>query len=335
MRRENQLLREQFDEFARQTARREQEMQAEIDSLRQALFHPRAQLRDSTDDDETRCAPGDLKAPPAPPSPSARASPPFPPAPRVPSPLPHVEPSDNVLKEFSSEKHVQNTEVADGEAGSEVEEQSMELATPLHPTILSLADDDLLIPPPIPPSPASSTSTRANVEPSDIPLPVSPNDDWDSAPPLQFSPFLASSPPHRQSSASALSRSAHSSPPLLMQSPWISPDLLARVESATQARVDEIEREVVDMERHLDAKTRELEDRDVALAQLRLTTSRLRGEIAGGDAGNSGGVHANSDPENTLHEARGLVMEEEEGLGAARGDVGGGAAAARGHSGLR
>ena len=78
-------------------------------------------------------------------------------------------------REVSSEKHVETAEVADGEAGSEVEEQSMELATPLHPTILSLADDDLLIPPPIPPSLASSTSTRATVEPSDIPLPISPS----------------------------------------------------------------------------------------------------------------------------------------------------------------
>ncbi|EJF60568.1 hypothetical protein DICSQDRAFT_181272 [Dichomitus squalens LYAD-421 SS1] len=302
------MLREQLDKFILERVRREQEMQAEIDALQQALLTLRAQQRDSTDDDETRCAPGDSKVPLALQSPSARPSPPITPASSVLSPLQHLYPSHNVPAvnviddgdEFTSEKHTQNTEVADNGAGSEMEEQSMELATPLHPTILSLADDDLLIPPPNPPSLPSSTTTHSYVEPSDIPLPISPDGDWADSPPLAFRPPLVSSPPHRQAPSPTLSKSAHASPQLLTRPPSISSDLLARVESATQARVDEIEREFNEVQRSLDVKTRELEDTNAALAQLCVTTSRLRGEVTDGDAGSSGGVHAHRDPENAL-----------------------------------
>ncbi|TBU45259.1 hypothetical protein BD309DRAFT_956527 [Dichomitus squalens] len=305
---EHRILREQLDKFILERVRREQELQAEIDSLQQALLTLRAQQRDSTDDDETRCAPGDPKVPLALLSPSARPSPPIPPASPILSPLQHLYPNHNVPAvnvidngdEFTSEQHIHNTEVADNGVGSEMEEQSMELATPLHPTILSLADDDLLIPSPNPPSFPPSTTTHSYVEPSDIPLPISPNGDWAGSPPLAFRPPLVSSPPHRQSPSPTLSKSAHASPPLLTRPPSISSDLLARVESATQARVDEIEREFNEVQRSLDVKTRELEDKNAALAQLCVTTSRLCGEVTGGDAGSSDGVDAHSDPENTL-----------------------------------
>ncbi|KAM5544348.1 hypothetical protein V8D89_002008 [Ganoderma adspersum] len=339
--RETQALREEFDQLGRQTARREREMQAEIDSLRQALFNARAQQREPADDDETRCAPGDPKEPVAPPPlpPSTRAlhSPRIPSALRLPSPVQHPGAVLDVLEaqivdntggdDDNDEGRGQGAEALqpgteaevdaepDEEIGSEMDEQSMELATPLHPTILSLADDDLIIPPPMPPSLAASTSTtttatataREELEPSDIPLPISPDDG------LAFSPLFASSPTHMHPPPHLRSQSC-SSPPLLFSAniphapssaPVIdtdparisSSDLLARVESATHARVAEIEREVDEVQRDLDARTRELAAKNAALAHLRATaTATATAPWLHGDAGTgtdtSGGMRA-------------------------------------------
>ncbi|KAI1785151.1 hypothetical protein LXA43DRAFT_1118145 [Ganoderma leucocontextum] len=342
--REIQALRENFDELTRQTAHREQEMRSEIDSLRQALVNARAQQREPPDDDETRCAPGDPKVPIAAPPPSSRASPHIPPAPRVPSPIQHPETLDDVPvvqgvdnaydDDDEEETKGQCAEATEDEIGSEMDEQSMELATPLHPTILSLADDDLIIPPPVPPSLASSTSARADdVEPSDIPLPISP----DGAP--AFSPSVTSSltHPHPQSSSPPprlplpASGAAASLKPLIEPPLRVSSDLLTRAESAAQARVAEIEREVDEVQRDLDARTRELEAKNAALAQLRAATAPWLHS----DAGSSGGVRGPRESENTREGER----EREGGRGGddhaagegdevdgARGDAGGGAA---------
>ena len=390
--RETQALRSEFAQLARQTARREREMQAEIDTLRRALAASRVQQRESPDDDETRCAaaaPGgdaDSKVPV--PIPIADPLPPLLPpsvcalhsprildlsAPRVPSPVQHPDAALDVLEAQTvdnagragdddegrgqaTEASPPGTEAEEGTAasqpgteaevksedepepepepepeddlGSEMDEQSMELATPLHPTILSLADDDLIIPPPMPPSLAPSTSPTATatmsatttasasareeeLEPSDVPLPISP----EGNPGLAFSPLFSSSPMHMHMHPHAGSQ-ASASPPLLFSadipaassSPArvihldldmdIDPshrisesetDLLARVESATNARVAEIEREVDAVQRDLDARTRELATKNAALAQLRaaVTTAAAAAPWLHGDAGTS------------------------------------------------
>ncbi len=163
-RRERQALREEFDQLARQTARREREMQVEIDTLRKALATARAQQREPADDDETRCAPGDPKVLVVPllvpPSTHAMQSPHIPSAPLVPSPIQHPDAVPNVLEaqiidnaggDDDNEGRGHDPEAPEAEPeddlGSEMDEQSMERATPVHPTILTIADDDLIIPP--------------------------------------------------------------------------------------------------------------------------------------------------------------------------------------------
>ena len=110
----------------------------------------------------------------------------------------------------------------------------MELATPLQHTILSLADDELLLPT-LPP-----TITSMIVEPSEVPLPTSPDELEVDAPLISFSPPPAD-PQYPQTSTPL-----RPSPPLHSDSARIPADLLTRVESMSQARVDAIEREVED-----------------------------------------------------------------------------------------
>ena len=364
-----QALREEFDVLARQTARREREMQAKMDLLRQALVDARAHQRESPappDDDETRCAPGDAKLPIAPTPPSTRElqSPCIPSAPRVPSPIMHPaevydipetqntnnakEGDDNESRGRDAEASEAETEDED-EVGSEMDEQSdMELATPLHPTILSLADDDLIIPPPSNPSLASSmsTSTRAELEPARMPLPISP----EGALGLEFSHPLVSSSVHPQSSSPPLnsfSNAGAASFTPQIEPPSITSDLVARVESATQARIAEIEREVDAVQCDLDARTRELDAKNAALAQLHATVTTTALWLHG-DAGSSDGAHPYipHDVEDAregeqgrggVHGGRGDREgddDEDTKAGSARGDAGG-AAAVRTPPGLR
>ena len=288
--RERQALREELDALVRQTTRREREMQVEIELLRQALVNARTSAREPTDDDETCCAPGDPKVLIAPTPPSTRElqSPHTPSAPRAPSPIQHpaevqdIPETQNIgnASEDDDEDQGRDAEALEvdaealDEVGSEMDEQSdMELATPLHPTILSLADDDLIIPPPMPPSLASSVSTSVRVElqPSDVPLLISS----EGALGLEFSPTHPY--PHPQSSSpplnSFLSADAASFVPQI-EPPGIASDLVARVESATQARIAGIEREVNEVQRDLDTRTREFGLSTDGLVEWHHTTLR-------------------------------------------------------------
>ncbi|RPD58842.1 hypothetical protein L226DRAFT_265401 [Lentinus tigrinus ALCF2SS1-7] len=257
--RETRALRRQLEELAAESARREQALQAEIDNLRQALLDPRAADGPAAREDQPRYASGDLKVP------SSRAHPPNPSAPRVPAvvPTPGTNLDDaaarprtpDALGERDEQEGARpNAETT--EDGSELDEQSMELATPLHHTILSLADDDLLFPY------TDHTSTSMLVEPSEVPLPISP-DEFDVDVPL-----ITFSPPPADPGYPQTSTPYRPSPPLNAEGARIPTDLLARVESMSQARVDAIEREVEERQRELDQRTRELEEKNASLARL-------------------------------------------------------------------
>ena len=196
--------------------------------------------------------------------PSSRARTPNPSAPRVPATgLPPGTDLDDAAArartpdasgEGDENQKVQHSEPT--EDGSELEEQSMELATPLQHTILSLADDELLLPS-LPP-----TITSMIVEPSEIPLPTSPDELEVDAPLISFSPPPAD-PQYPQTSTPL-----RPSPPLHSEAARIPADLLTRVESMSQARVDAIEREVEEKQRELGERMRELQENDAALALL-------------------------------------------------------------------
>ncbi|RDX47136.1 hypothetical protein OH76DRAFT_1406299 [Lentinus brumalis] len=255
--REARALRRQLEELTAERARREEALQAEIDNLRKALLDPPAAAAGGH---QPRYASGDLKVP------SSRAHTPTPSAPRVSAavanpgtdldvPAAHPRTPDAFGERDEEEDGQQEIRYpAPAEDGSELDEQSMELATPLHPTILSLADDDFFLP--------SYTSTSMLVEPSEVPLPISP-DNFDVDVPL-----ITFSPPLEPNGYPQTSTPVRSSPRLHDEVPRIPADLLARVESLSQARVDTIEREVEEKRRELEQRTRELEEKNASLEQL-------------------------------------------------------------------
>lgn len=249
--------------------RREQELQTEIASLRQAIV-------DLHHDQAARPPPpqhaGQLPAESllpaslltAPSALSPRVSPTLVPedARALPLEKTHWHADGPCADEFrwdgAGHPHISMPELP--EEAHEFGEQSMELATPLQMnTILSLREDDW----PIPPSdyPARAP-TDVDVDPAEVPLPTSPDMlDKPAPPPRAPSPLSNSAP-------SSSPPSAPSPPPLYIAAPHVPLDLLARIESAAQERVASIEREIA-------ATHRELEDREAALASVR---ARLHSE---------------------------------------------------------
>lgn len=269
-----------------QQSQREEALQQELDALRQTLLDSRAaELKREGQTGETMseaqhprpfpAAVAAIAAPAPAPAPSSDArttSQTHEPAP------PNVESSDMLIVSQDEEvplirAHHESGHI-EGDTGSG-DEESMELATPLHPTILSLADDDFLLSA-VGPEPSSNAlfTFSANADPTEVPLPLSP-DSAPASPPVPLSAlfplppprpppastFQYSSPPHRVSSPPELS-----DPDALVH---ISADLLSRVESATQARVDAIERECEETRRALDTHTRALAEREAALEEMR------------------------------------------------------------------
>ena len=261
--REAQALRQELDALATRSALREQALLAEIDSLKQALCvrHTRepegegaarapAPLRDGEPDIDVFSLP---------PQPTENG-------------LIRKSPTiklDDLVDDMQPEPH---TPVEDTSSS----ERSMELATPLHRTILSLAptEDDFLLSVAVQGDNTFISLANATIgaDPATVPLPLSP--DYDGEPTSPESPLA---PFGHRASLSLLdadaslvplppSRSTSTSPPAAMR---ISADLLARVESATQARVTALEREVIETQRELDARTLELADREAALDQMR------------------------------------------------------------------
>lgn len=272
--REIQALRQQLEDLARESGRREQALQSEIDNLRAAWSASDSRAPDGRGI-EGRHPAGNLEAP------SSRASSPqHPSAPNVaaltvPSdvPTPNVGATAGDSEWEPGEGHEEVGRHAGPEDdGNELDEQSMELATPLYPTILSLADDDFLIPS-LPPT-STITHTSFGVEPSEVPLPISSESIDVNAPLIVFSPPPPPPPPMNP-------QQGHlgSVPTLLLdvdaeggsEAPRILPDLLARVESVSLARVGAIEREVEEKKRELEERARELAEKDVVLDELRRT----------------------------------------------------------------
>ncbi|OJT08591.1 hypothetical protein TRAPUB_518 [Trametes pubescens] len=261
--RERQELREQVSALSRERARREQELQTEIASLRQALDDlrhdqaarppPPQQQHTSQPPAESLLPAGLLKAPSAL---SPRVSPTLVPddARALRLDKAHVDGprADEFRWEDDDYQRISTPELP-GEA-PELGEQSMELATPLQMnTIISLREDDWPIPPSDYPVRAPAD---ADIDPTEIPLPTSPDilNDPAARPrtPSPVSAFGPSPPPS----------SSPSPPPLYIAAPHVPLDLLARIESAAQERVASIEREIA-------ATARELEDREAALASVR------------------------------------------------------------------
>ncbi|KAI0351907.1 hypothetical protein OH77DRAFT_1523798 [Trametes cingulata] len=264
--RERQALREQLLAEARERLRREQELQAEIASLKQALLEvrrdhaarppPQQEERGAGTAAQPRVS-GDLKA--------LSAS-----SPHVsPTLVPHDARASNGEREDKNIPHGGRGDVnarhpahhgisALGDRGDadELGEQSMELATPLQTTILSLRDEDW----PVPPSdiPVNQARRLSEVEPADVP--PSPGQPNPSA-----CLRAVSSPPLATSSGSP----SPSPPPLPVAPPRVPMDLIARLESATEERVASIEREIA-------ATQRELEEKEVALANLRITAEQQK-----------------------------------------------------------
>ncbi|KAI0644271.1 hypothetical protein C8Q79DRAFT_137839 [Trametes meyenii] len=265
--RAQQELREQLNAITRERARREQELEAEITSLRQALLdlgHHQPALPPPLQEDEggtrTRysASQGDLKVPPVP---SPRVSPTL--LPGDARALEAGKTDENRVVEGHAGQATSHTdqrfngrtppERTDGP--DELGEQSMELATPLQTTILSLREEDW----PLPPAdiPKGIVAPQTNLEPAEVPLPLSPDCE-----PVPAAPLI--SPPHRP--ATPHSSVATISPPLTVAPSHASSDLLARLESATEARVSSLEHELA-------ATQRELEEREAALANLQTTAA--------------------------------------------------------------
>ena len=276
-----------------ESARREEALRAELDTLRQTLLDARAAAPVGGGDD-AKYSPGDLNVP----AQSSRASPLQPSAPRVTAPAvvvddpwpPNGEAHHNDIANVEEDGYDYGVwHPAPSEVGSELSEESMELATPLHPTILSLADDLLI--PSVPSTIHANTSMA--VEPSEVPLPVSPDSTDANAPLLVFS-----SPPPPPPMPPPAHLPPPSSEPQMVVEPLRVPvpsDLLARVESMSQARVEAIEREFEEKRRELEQRTRELEEKNVALDERRRTADRLQGQISRGGSGDAAQLGAGVD----------------------------------------
>ncbi|KAI0666839.1 hypothetical protein C8Q78DRAFT_425555 [Trametes maxima] len=235
--RAQQELREQLHAITRERARREQELEAEITSLRQALLDlshhqpaPPPPLQEGEDDDARALEAGKTGESEVVEGPLGQGT--LPPHQRL-----GVRPPPELP-----------------ESADELGEQSMELATPLQTTILSLREEDW----PLPPAhiPNGALVPPSNPEPAEVPLPLSP--DCEPVPAT-----LLPSPLHRPATPHP---PADISPPLIVAPPHAPPDLLARLESATEARVSSLERELA-------ATQRELEEREAALANLQTTAA--------------------------------------------------------------
>ncbi|KAI0372665.1 hypothetical protein BV20DRAFT_1050548 [Pilatotrama ljubarskyi] len=273
--RERRALREQLLAEARERARREADLQAEILSLKEALLEVRrdhaARPPLQQEEDGARAAAharvsGDLKAPSVP---SPRASPTLVPHDARASPLEKDE--DFQSGERVSARVPAHQDIsAFGERGDadELGEQSMELSTPLQTTILSLRDEDW----PIPPTdiPVDHERRLADAERADVPVLTSSGGQFA---PLAW-PVQSPSSPTAPSSGSL----SPSPPPLPVAPPRVPMDLLARLESATQERVVTIEREIA-------ATQRELEHKEAALANLRITAAQMQtSQLSAGEA---------------------------------------------------
>ncbi|KAI9063851.1 hypothetical protein FKP32DRAFT_1717707 [Trametes sanguinea] len=235
--REQQALREQLDALARQRNQREEVLEAEIASLRQSLLG----VQGSVPQIATSHSGQDYTQPAKSLSPNmtsddTRAS--------------HGE--DDSLYKAEGDRQPRNSP-HDGALlsahGDDLGERPMELATPLQTTILSLCDEDWLVPPAHPASPPHQI--EATVNPADVPLPESPDEPESISAPL-LSPVFpppSSSPPR-------------SSPlPLHLPIDEVGSDLLRRMESATEERIADIEQQIAATQRHL-------EERQAALSAL-------------------------------------------------------------------
>ncbi|KAI0766887.1 hypothetical protein BD413DRAFT_614883 [Trametes elegans] len=263
---ERQVLREQLDAMKRDCARRENELKAEIASLQKALLnlHQAASVQRVPHEEHAGVAryarfSGHRGAPPGP---SPHVSPTLVPrdtrAPIFEKPVDHTH--------VHEQQQHRTTEPEEPGESDELGEQSMELATPLlHSTILSVRDEDW----PTPPDdfPAGLPRPHLDIDPVDVPLPASPDEDRAPGTP---SPPRFPSPPLSTSSASAASSS--SSPPLYIAPPRIPSDLLSRVEGLAEARVANLEAELA-------ATQRELADKEAVLADVCDAAARLHSQL--------------------------------------------------------
>lgn len=240
----------------RERAHREQELQAEIASLRAAFLETR---RDQTPSPpfQLQIKEGMDHLKPAP-ALSPRASPTL-----VPEGVRKWPMEDeNVDEEPHVEAHGSHRPPGEPplhEEGDEFGEQPMELATPLlSTTILSICHDAWPLPPTTIPVNTHTSPGPEDVDPTGIPLPTSPPAASPPAPTL--SPFRT---PPLLTQPTPASSSSSSSPPLYIAPPHnnIPPDLITRIESAAQERVTSIEREIADAQR-------ELAHREASLARL-------------------------------------------------------------------
>ncbi|KAI8974574.1 hypothetical protein BD414DRAFT_524884 [Trametes punicea] len=246
--REQQGLREQLATFARERARREEELEAEIAALRQLLLDFQRDGRPTTSQQNgVRVKPPHAQATGDAWVRSTSLSP------RV---SPTLIPNDDCaieIEERVQDKPQDPQDVPRGHerfklaaVSDELGERPMDLATPLQTTIVSLREDDWLLPatpPTVDPRPPET-----HVDPANVPLPLSPD----------AAPSVAVSPPFLLSPLGFLSPSSPASniPPSAIPS-----DSLVRMEAATEERIASIEQQIA-------ATQRELEEKEAALAGL-------------------------------------------------------------------
>lgn len=263
-----QALREELNSIAREHDIRERRLEEEIRCLRQTIreLHGSQAVQPPSDHADGYFHPrytpisGDTQVPSKHVSP--RVSPTLVPddaaALRVASGL-NEEPGDQYPQDFLRQ-HDSRLELPQASAADvdEFGELSMELATPVQTTILSLREEEWPIPPTNHAVDPLQLEPAAN--PADIPLPISPDGHVEaSTPPASLT----------LSSSHSLPQQEDSSPPLYIAPPRApSADLLARIESITEERVASLERQIAVTHRHL-------ENKEAALADLRVTAAQL------------------------------------------------------------
>ncbi|CDO68184.1 hypothetical protein BN946_scf184938.g36 [Trametes cinnabarina] len=232
---DQRALREQLDAVERGRTHREKELESEIATLRQALldFQQEARRHSSPRREERSSTPGVVPS-----GNTLHAAKSL--SPQI-SPTLTANDTHALHVEQTSdqpEADIETRRVSDNEGltllhADELGEQPMELATPLPTTILSLCEDDWLLPAAHPAS--SSAQPATDLNPADIPLPHSPQ--YEPTPKFMLSPRPSPTP---------------SSPPDFPIA-RAAPDL-TRMESTTEARIALIEREIIDTQRQLEAK---------------------------------------------------------------------------------
>ena len=263
---ERRDLRERLESLARERDIRERRLEEEIRSLQQTIreLHCDHDVQPSSHHAHRYFypryapAPGDTQIPSKQMSP--RASPTL-----VPTDAAALRPTSSLNEESGDQLSQHLHRQRDGHLepppfssadGDELGEISMELATPVQTTILSLREEEWPSPPTNHAVEPSQIEPVAN--PADIPLPVSPEGQASTAP-ASFSPSSSHSPPLVEDL----------SPPLYIAPPRApSTDLLARIESITDGRVASIERQIA-------VTHRQLEDKEAALADLRVTAAQF------------------------------------------------------------